>query len=57
MLITTSYIKQRRSPMHSLKEIQMKCNRKFTINFDGGELSLLFTPNVINLSRWKKSYL
>ena len=25
--------------MHSLKEIQMKCNRKFTINFDGGELS------------------
>lgn len=25
--------------MHSLKEIQMKCNKKFTINFDGGELS------------------
>lgn len=25
--------------MHSLKEIQMKCNKQFIINFDGGELS------------------
>lgn len=25
--------------MHSLKEIQLKCNKQFIINFDGGELS------------------
>ena len=25
--------------MHSLKEIQLKCNRQFILNFDGGELS------------------
>lgn len=25
--------------MHSLKEIQLKCNKKLFINFDGGELS------------------
>lgn len=25
--------------MHSLKEIQLKCNKQFILNFDGGELS------------------
>ena len=25
--------------MHSLKEIQLKCNKKFIVNFNGGELS------------------
>lgn len=25
--------------MHSLKDIQLKCNRQFRLNFDGGELS------------------
>ena len=25
--------------MHSLKDIQLKCNKQFVINFDGGELS------------------
>lgn len=25
--------------MHSLNEIQLKCNKKFIVNFDGGELS------------------
>ena len=25
--------------MHSLKEIQLKCNKQFIVNFDGGELS------------------
>ena len=25
--------------MHSLKDIQLKCNKQFIVNFDGGELS------------------
>lgn len=25
--------------MHSLQEIQLKCNKQFIVNFDGGELS------------------
>ena len=25
--------------MHSIKEIQLKCNKQFVVNFDGGELS------------------
>ena len=25
--------------MHSIKEIQLKCNKQFIVNFDGGELS------------------
>ena len=25
--------------MHSLKEIQLKCNKQFIVNFNGGELS------------------
>ena len=25
--------------MHSLNEIQLKCNKQFIVNFDGGELS------------------
>ena len=25
--------------MHNLKDIQLKCNKKFIVNFDGGELS------------------
>ena len=25
--------------MYSLKEIQLKCNKQFIVNFDGGELS------------------
>lgn len=25
--------------MHSLKDIQLKCNKQFIVNFDGGEFS------------------
>lgn len=25
--------------MHSLKEIQLKCNKQFIVDFDGGKLS------------------
>ena len=25
--------------MHSLKDIRLKCNKQFIVNFDGGELS------------------
>ena len=39
MLGYQSYIKQRRSSLHSIKEIQIKCNKQFVVNFDGDELS------------------
>ena len=44
--------------MHSLKEIQMKCSKKFTLNFGGGELSydggLLIIKEFLHTKlRWK----
>lgn len=36
------HIKQRRSSMHSLKQIQLKCNKRFIVDFNGGKLSFLF---------------
>lgn len=33
------HIKQRKSFIHSLKQIQLKCNKQFIVDFDGGKLS------------------